>query len=348
MAIHLENQARAFLISNPKLTKTELADLLQCSVTTIKRLTAWRERNEQDAEDYDPFDILDWATESVDKYHKIVKRDDTLRWESPLGNEPIAILNFSDAHAFSFHTNHELISRDLKIVRDNDNVFMIGLGDFMQGITAGFPAAEPALTQFLSPEAQIKVFTKMFQQLKDKIIFLHSGNHERFTARSIGFDVFGLELSKYVPVFEGIGLSFITVGDQRYSILSQHKARGRSKTNKTLGCANTYLKDYPADIVLSGHTHAFAMYWDSHYAAAKLVGDNFGGDRLFINCATYQEIKSDYARMLGGAGGEYASPTVVLFPGERRMVAFKYVTDALVFLRGLKAIKENNKCLQLN
>lgn len=334
----LDAKARLMLMQQPTLKRKEIAQLLGCTEKRVANLAAWRDRGRNvDEVDFDPLEFFKWADDGVKLNKRLINDRRSLSWACPI-DEPIILFPYGDAHAFSFWTDHALIVRDLAIVKNHPNVFMIGLGDNGQMMLGGFPKATPLVNQMLSPEVQEKVIYKLLDSMKHKIIAMSMGNHEQFSERSMGYDVFGDKVNRLVPVFEGKGLVSINLNGIIYRVLLQHKPYGRSALTRNAGNVRAYASDFPADTIISAHNHAYEIMMDSHYDLAKEVGCDFGGDRVMIALATYQNIKSNYANKIGGSGGSYASPCVVYSADKKQMVPFKYLEQAVIYLDAIKNI----------
>jgi hypothetical protein len=352
-----EAAVRELLEKEPLLSSKAVSELLNIPDRSIRNTDAWKQRAALRKESWrpgsadasvaprhekrfsgkkiDPWAWLRWCAEGERLHEDTIDERRILQWKSPLRKDrPVAVCFLGDAHAFSAHTDHARLERDLQTIRDREDLFLCALGDQCQHMLASFPSALPVANQMAGPDVQVKVWWAILMQMQRKVVSVSVGNHEAFAEKVAACNPFGDAARAIVPVFNGKGLTFLKVGNETYSILTLHKGRGSSRYSRAAQGLNAYSEDYPADVSVGAHTHHFGMGWDDHYALAREVGGGFGGPRLVINTGTYQTRRNAFGNRLGGSGGAYAAPTVVFLPHKHRAVPFRYIEDALVWLRG--------------
>jgi len=244
---------------------------------------------------------------------------------------PIILLFTGDWHLGDASTDHTAFLNMVAQVLDNDGVYMVDLGDDRQNARTS-RIASMNLSQALPPQLQATLIRSLVDELteKNKLIAKVGGNHdEEWDGR-----VFGEALQRYLlermsaPFFGNRGLLFLEVGDIEYSLLLFHKSRFRSFLRTTHGNYREMTLSYPADIIAGGHDHKPGIEHVWHYTLAKEAGKAFGGESLLIKVGTFQD--SQFGWRYFSNGGKIM-PAVVLFPSEKRMIAFSHLDDAIRF-----------------
>ena len=350
-SIQVEEAVASHLGLHPKADSEEIGAQLGICGRTVRKSKAWARRHEMasgyratataeyphkhvDAARVDWREWVQWAERGVMLQRQAEPTDRVLRWMAPRP-EPIALSFLGDVHAFSYWSDHARFAEDIKAILESPSSFVFVCGDLIQGMLNGFPSAAAVAEQMAPPRIQARIAEAILEELAPKVVGFHLGNHEGFMEKVAGLNFVAELARRFVPVFEGKGLTMLKVGNAEYSVLSMHKGQGRSRFSRTAQARNAYGSDYPADLIVGAHTHAFGMQWDDAYTLAREAGQTFGGERLEVNLGTYQTGVSAYSARLGGSAGKYALPTVVLMPGQRQMVPFRHLAHALVYLRGL-------------
>lgn len=247
---------------------------------------------------------------------KVIKRD--------LGKakECVTIIPFSDCHIGSSKCNYELIRRQVNRVLKEKNTYAVLLGDLINNTTklsVGDVYSEP-----MSPMEQIKVAVDIFAPIKDKILAVTAGNHERRTYKTDGCDLihfFCAELGildRYdycAPVLllkmgcktsEHAGNQFVysiymTHGDGQGGRTTGGKANGLERRGKVTN----------ADIVITGHTHQPISFRTSTFEICKTSGTIVERETVFVNCASMLNYEQ-YAELFGLPPSSVTQPEIVL------------------------------------
>lgn len=215
----------------------------------------------------------------------------------------IELHTFADLHIGDAFCDMEMIMERIAAVKENPAAFAMLNGDIINNATKG--SVSDGYAEELSPMEQIDMFTRLFEPIKDKIVAVTPGNHERRTYRDDGVDItrlvcrqLGIE-DKYSPT---AALVFLRVGehaDTKYT--EKGKPGSRQQVNYTIYCTHgsgggrkegakaIRLADMAsivdADIYLHSHTHLPMIMKQSFYRTRIQNRSVVKVDKLFVNTA---------------------------------------------------------------
>ncbi len=251
-------------------------------------------------------------------------------------DKPIGVVYSADWHLGSRGTNYAKFFEDIEFILSQDNLKLALVGDLIDNFNS-FKNVLAVHQQLISPKAQKKVLESLLTELfeKDKIICSGYGNHDvEWDEKVIGQSIIQDMLSKNVPYFNGKGILMLEVGDQKYSNLLMHKTRYSSFLNALHGSKREFQLHFPADVVVSAHTHRGGFEEYIHYEDARAVGLNIGGEIFLIQLGTYK-IDCGYSKRYWKSGVLQAD-TVVYFPDVNLKKRFRTANDAVTFMAGLE------------
>lgn len=259
-----------------------------------------------------------------------------------LGNEPrnITIEIFSDLHIGSTKCDYDEIIRRVKLVEEDPDKYCVILGDVINNTTktsVGDVYEEP-----VSPMNQIKKAVDIFRPIKDKILGVTTGNHERRTYKQDGIDLgyfFCRELGiedcydyAGVVIFVRFGKkihanSYRTRKDGTKPL---HRERGTNCGNITYsmyithgdgGCGRTVGGKMNAlsrrgdmidtDIVIMGHTHLPATFRECSWKTDNIHKCITQHEQVFVNASATLDHE-EYAEIYGMAPSSKQSPVIGL------------------------------------
>lgn len=273
--------------------------------------------------------VVDWRrnfeviTElgNVIKSAEIVQEEGTFNVPFTHPEIPYAIgFNFSDAHIGSHSSDHNLIKNFLELVLETPNSFLVDTGDtFDNGIWGGLH-----YEQSLPPYMQTFTVEDIMRELGDKYAACVIGNHPEwlFSASGLKPEVLFAQRMKG-PVFPGIGLLHLVVGEQKYDWALSHTYWGRSRLNIFNVCRRLRENEYPnADIFSVGHDHVWG------YMKEKIDGREV----LYIRPGT-AKIDDRYAKIHGIARRGQAFGIAVIFGAKNREFNAYSLSDAVDLMR---------------
>lgn len=259
-----------------------------------------------------------------------------------LGNEPrnITIEIFSDLHIGSTKCDYDEIIRRVKLVEEDPDKYCVLLGDVVNNTTKtsiGDVYEEP-----VSPMNQIKKAVDIFRPIKDKILGVTTGNHERRTYKQDGIDLgyfFCRELGiedcydyAGVVIFVRFGKkihanSYRTRKDGTKPL---HRERGTNCgaitysmyiTHGDGGCGRTVGGKMNAlsrrgdmidtDIVVMGHTHLPATFRECSWKTDNIHKCITQHEQVFVNASATLDHE-EYAEIYGMAPSSKRSPVIGL------------------------------------
>jgi len=241
---------------------------------------------------------------------------------------PIAVSHMADLHQGETGCDYDAIRRDHHIVCTEPGLYNVMGGDAYSNII------QPGMIGSAHNQAPISVQKAMYYlEVKEQhdsghMLFMGTGNHPYWSALATGED-WDLELARRLnTVYTKHGaMVHIVVGEMLYDEFWEHKGKYESSFNQTHGPKQSQRVYHPrARIVVREHKHVAAIE-QYRYDDRECVA---------IRPGTYV-VYSDFAARNGMYGAHVCNPTVVMFPDRDWLVGFKFMEDAIVYLRAVRA-----------
>lgn len=194
-----------------------------------------------------------------------------------------------------------------------------------------------------TPGREYQAYRAYIKRFAHKILMVISGNHDAWTQAHAGVDLVRMLSDElrlvYSQDWQGV-LNIHFLGDlepsqdgstlvrrpdvphDEYRIRIQHKSRYNSSLNPIEHACRKTLKDHEADVIGLGHNHVggiVAFEWQGQ----PRVGMRWCGYKRYDSWARKQQYASNWIT---------TAPTVILYPGGKRMIPFQDIRDAAVFL----------------
>lgn len=234
-------------------------------------------------------------------------------------DQPIALTFLSDLHIGGEGVDIAAMRSDFEtIARTPQHYLALGGDPTDNFVTHGTSAMQSSDIQI---KVQWELLCELLHLVAGKLLFVGSGNHDAWTYELAQIDPFLAVLKGIPTVYTGEGsLIQLTVGTQLYRIFRKHTpSRSRSRKHPTNSVVEELFSGgYDYDIGVLEHEHQPAILQFRHREL----------DRLAIRCGTYK-IRDIYSENLGFSNAGRATPTVILFPHERRFLPFWAMDDAL-------------------
>lgn len=260
-----------------------------------------------------------------------------------LGNRMCALVFSGDVHFGSLHTEMDAWIKDTDFLLNTPDLYLATLGDEADNFIH-FRNMSAVFSQVVSPQLQQITIQGYLEELAKarKLKLAWWGNHtEEFEEKLMGFSYYAKLKRNNATFFAGQGLAEVLVGKQRYTILGTHKARFNSFFNALHSAKRLYQLAYPADIVITAHTHKPCFECYQHYELAREWGKDFGGESFLVRTGTYKTHDLYSLRYFGA--GVLGTPTVVLRPDKHQMVMFSSAEQAVAYMHGIKALKSERQ-----
>ena len=240
-------------------------------------------------------------------------------------DKPIAICNTADWQLGQNGVDYDTFGKHVQIWEKAEGLYLNIGGDGYQNVIQPSKVGSSHNQTPVSVQKGFYVLT--LKKLLHNILCVGTGNHNYWTTLADGED-WDKELSRRLNVVytKHSARIDIKVGKQVYTILRMHKGRFNSSFNLTHS-AKQYQRLYcpEARIIVIEHNHAGAIE-QYLYNERECVA---------IRPGTYA-VYDDYALQNGFYGNHICNPTVVLYPKEDRLVGFKDMADALIYLKAVR------------
>lgn len=195
---------------------------------------------------------------------KVIRRD------IPGDFTEILLYAIADLHWADPNSNHKRIMEDIAYIRDTPNVYCVLNGDLMN---CAIKSSISDCYAHISPMEELEKCVEIFGCIKDKIICVVPGNHERRHYKTNGIDItllmcqqLGIE-DRYSPT---TALVFLRFGKDEfhshhgrpilYTVYVTHGNGGGRKDGGKIQRLADYATVVDADVYIAGHTHLEAGF----------------------------------------------------------------------------------------
>lgn len=269
---------------------------------------------------------MDWrdALGAIRAVQAVVRAADNGQSEARVSidaDEPIVLCPTADWHLGSLAVDYDAFEHNIDFVLGTPHLYLLSVGDDIDNFT-GFRSVAAVLGQGVPPKVQKRMLGGIMDELlaAGKLVARTWGNHDA------DFDdrVFGGAIEAFndrVPWLKDDGRLYLTVGGAEYNVYAKHTFPGYSYLNVNHGAKRAVRMDWPdADLLISGHTHNGPEM--DHFL-------HDGRIRLAMKVPTVKTSdtysKRWFGRSVSGLQG------IVLFPREKRWVAFHHAEDAVLY-----------------
>jgi len=239
-------------------------------------------------------------------------------------NKPVVRALSADWHLGMFGVDYSSFQLDIDFMESEPLVKINIGGDGYHNIIEPTKVGSGHNQAPVSVQKGLYVLT--LERLRDKIDTIRTGNHNYWTTIAQGED-WDSEITRKIRLvyLKHFGVVYYKVGKMVYPWLMIHKSRYNSSFNLTHNCKQNQRLHFPeARVVVAEHQHV---------AAVEQYNYN-GKECIAIRPGTYA-IYDDYAQQHGFFGAHVCNPAVVMFPNEDKIVGFKDMRDAVIYLKGL-------------
>lgn len=235
---------------------------------------------------------------------------------------------FSDLHLGSSKCDYKAIQERIRKVRDNQDTYCIVLGDVLNNSTK--TSVGDVYEEELTPMQQVKSAVSLFEPIKDKIIGVVSGNHEKRSYRTEGIDLLyfmcaelGIQ-DKYDPVGALLFLRFgelsrgvkETNGSGKvrkilYTIYLTHGSGGGRLVGGKANGLQRLGQIINSDIICVGHTHLPMTFREKTFEVDERNSTITEKETVFVNASSTLDYES-YAETFGFKPSSKQSPVIKL------------------------------------
>ena len=211
----------------------------------------------------------------------------------------LQLIPIGDPHLGAIHCDLELLQRTVDYILADKHRYTIFMGDLAETATK-VSVGKSVYEEDKHLREQLYTLRDMMMPLAEqgRILGIHQGNHEFRSAMLTSLCPMEIlsELLR-VPYLEYQGYTILTVGSQRYSIMSYHGAGGGGSTGAKANATERGFKVNPTcDIYLSGHTHAKS----AHETVSMIIDENdqmVSKVQKYVSCGSFLNYFGGYAEM---------------------------------------------------
>lgn len=173
----------------------------------------------------------------------------------------------------------DLISRQIKYVKTHENCYFIGAGDLLECAIYGSKGLVHEQKYMMSD--QYKIVKGLLSQIKDKILFMLSGNHSARIEKATTLDLMEVLCNDLGVDYYGPEYNF-ALQCRHGNVLEAYAGHGAggggtagSKINRLMSMK--FRATAMADLIISGHTHDVAdsespiYYFNKKYELVKKI-----------------------------------------------------------------------------
>ena len=242
----------------------------------------------------------------------------------------IEIIPVADYHWGDPNSDHKRIKEDLEYIRTHDNVFCILNGDL---INSAIKSSVSNSYEGISPMEELRVCEELFEPIKDKILCVVPGNHERRISKETSIDITELmcrQLGIEERYSHSTALLFIRFGQQNsvshfrkvlYTIYVSHGSGGGRREGGKIQRLVDLSTIVDADIFVCGHTHLPAILKDSFARPHQATNSVTYCTRLYVNTSAKLTYDGGYGEIGGFKPPCLETPVIYLNGTKKEMRA---------------------------
>ena len=183
------------------------------------------------------------------------------------GDSSLILKPIGDIHLGANNCDYDHLVKLLKWVKENKNVYVLGMGDYADCIYGRDKRADIEATDlsFSSPEKQMNELYRLFKPIADegRIIGLLTGNHEDSIRKISGVDLTRTLCARlnvpYLGMSAFINLTYARNGKHmqrtRTVVYAHHGYFGGRDKGSKISNLMKIARAYEADVYLVGHCH---------------------------------------------------------------------------------------------
>lgn len=228
-----------------------------------------------------------------------------IKIDLPMEFQSIEIEPLYDLHIGSKKCDYQLIQKRIDRIKNNSNVFCILGGDIINNSTISSVAAGDVYEEPLTPMKQMEVAVRMLAPIKNKVLGVVSGNHERRNKEGLDITQWMCAqldlLDRYDPAS---AVLFVRFGKnefgrkQPYSIYITHGSGGGGMVGSKANKLSRTGAIVDADIVVVGHTHQALTFRESSYKVNYSNNCVVPFEQVFVNASAMIDYEQ-YAEFNG-------------------------------------------------
>lgn len=213
-----------------------------------------------------------------------------IRHELPEELNVLEIHTFADLHFGDRFADIELIKQHIAEVKEKRNAYVILNGDLLNNATK--TSISDNYAEELTPMEQIQFAVDLFEPIKDKILCINTGNHEKRTYNKEGIDlteVIARQMGLYHVFSTTSSYIFLRFGQNNkgrkscYTIYAIHGSGGGRREGGKVNRLADMASIIDADIYIHSHTHLPIIMKQGFFRVSPANSSVSHVDKLFVN-----------------------------------------------------------------
>lgn len=175
------------------------------------------------------------------------------------GEKYFFVMPLSDVHLSAMGTDHNLVEKYLGAIKDYP-IYTVLVGDLIDNFT---PFTHPTgiSEDLVNQDAQMVILRSMFEYLDDKILSVIVGNHDDWTKKTSGMEIYRWVAQDLgIPLLYSGGTIDFKINDLTYRGIFAHAISKFNSSFNPTHAGKRVLELYDdADFIVSGDKHRFGM-----------------------------------------------------------------------------------------
>lgn len=239
--------------------------------------------------------------------------------------DAIEIIPLGDLHLGDVNCNMAKIEEKIDYIKSRIGCYCILNGDLANNTIKA--SVGNVYDEEYNPMEQIAKIVELFKPIRDKILLITCGNHERRTYKETGIDIMymvAMQLGILDKYTSETAVLFVSFGHYKncYSIYVSHGAGGGTKAGSKINKLAEMSRVVDADIYVHSHTHLPAVFRESYYRLNTQAKTAVLVDRVFVNTASMLNY-GGYGEINGLTPASNETPSIVLVAGKNKKIMTK-------------------------
>jgi predicted phosphodiesterase len=206
----------------------------------------------------------------------------------------LQVFQMTDVHLGAKTYIKEAFKQQIKKIKKTRFTKVILTGDILENNTKT-SVGEGVYEETMTPNDQLLEIIDILRPIKNKIIGISRGNHEKRTSKSEGIDLCDVIARNLdVPRLMDHSLHRFHFGDESYTLLTTHGKSGASTIGGKINAVEKLVHIYGADAYLYGHVHHLLTWNAIVYGVDGIKLRHFGINGSFMDYLDSYAQEAEY------------------------------------------------------